>query len=136
MFWAKHFIIGLILVILLYPIYGIKVLIILASSILIDADHYLWYIIRIKSFNLVNAFKFYKNKKLRMRYKNLLHLFHTSEFLIILLVLSFYYEFLFLVLIGVVVHLSLDYIYILSKHYRSGVGLKVFSLLEWFLVRR
>ena len=48
MFWTPHVIIGIIVSALLYPIYGLNVLIILISNILIDADHYLWYVWKIR----------------------------------------------------------------------------------------
>ncbi len=132
MLWTPHFIIGIITSCLLFPFYGWNVLIILISNILIDADHYLWYVFGMKSFNLPEAFKFYKNRKLRLRYKNILHIFHTSEILIFLIILSFFNEFFLLVLIGVVIHLILDVIDLISKGY---LELRAWSFFGWFLFK-
>jgi len=133
MYWTQHIIMGLVVSLLLYPIYGIKVLIIFISNLLIDSDHYLWYIFRMKSLNLFKAFKFFKNKKLRLKYKKILHIFHTIEFLIVIIILSFYYEFFFLVLIGVVIHLILDVIDLLII--REYMDLRAWSFLEFFIIK-
>lgn len=133
MFWIYHIIIGLIISLLLYPIYGIKVLIIFISNLLIDADHYLWYVFRIKNLNLFKAFKFFKNRKLREKYKNILHIFHTIEILIIIIILSFYSEIFFLVLIGVIIHLILDVIDLLIM--RQCMDIRVWSFLEFLIIK-
>jgi len=126
-------IIGIIVSALLYPIYGLNVLIILISNILIDADHYLWYILRFNSYDLVKAFRFSKDKKLRLKYGRLLHIFHTAEVLILIIILSFYSEIFFLVLIGVVVHLLLDIIDLLLI--RKHINLRIWSFLEYLIIK-
>ncbi len=133
MFWTQHMIIGLIVSLLLYPIYGIKVLVIFISNILIDSDHYLWYIFSFKKYNLFKAFKFYKNRTLRLKYKGILHIFHTSEVLILIIILSFYSEIFFLILIGFVIHLILDAIYEFNnEHCRY---LRAWSFLDFFIIK-
>ena len=133
MFWIYHITLGIIISILLYPVYGANVLIIFISNLLIDADHYLWYIFRMKSLNLFKAFKFYKNRTLRLKYRNILHVFHTIEFLILIIVLSFYFEIFFLILIGIVIHLILDIIDLLMI--RQCIDLRVWSFLEFFIIK-
>src|SRR3989344_2064766 len=80
------------IVFLIFPqIKLIGALIIFLSSFLIDVDHYLYYIIIKKDFSLKNAYNYHldirnNNKKGKIR------LFHTAEFLIVLLILSFFYK--------------------------------------------
>jgi len=133
MFWTPHMIIGIIVSALLYPIYGLNVLIILISNILIDADHYLWYIWIIKDKNLVKAFKFYKNRNIRLTYGRILHIFHTAEILSLIIILNFYYKFFFFILIGIVIHLILDIIYEFNNEYCRG--LRFWSFLEYLITK-
>lgn len=134
MFWTPHIIVGIIVSFLLYPIYGLNVLIILISNILIDVDHYLWYIFRIKKYNLINAFNFYKDRKLRKKYGRILHIFHTSEILAILIILSFYNKFFFLILMGVVIHLILDVIYEFKMYIKNN-DVRIWSFLEFLIIK-
>ena len=124
---------GIIISALLYPIYGLNVLIILISNILIDADHYLWYVLKIKDKDLVKAFKFYKNRDIRPKYGRILHIFHTAELLILIIILNFYSRFFFFVLIGMVIHLILDVIYEFNNEYCRG--LRFWSFLEYFITK-
>ena len=133
MFWTPHIIIGIIVSLLLYPVYGLNVLIIFISNLLIDADHYLWYLIKIKDINLFRAFRFYKNRKIRPKYGKVLHIFHTLEFLILTLLLSFYFKIFFLILIGIVIHLISDVIYEFNNEYCRGF--RFWSFLEFFIIK-
>lgn len=133
MFWTPHIIVGIIVSALLYPIYGLNVLIILISNILIDADHYLWYVLKIKNIDLVKAFKFYKNRNIRVKHGRILHIFHTAEVLILIIILSFYNKLFFFVLVGIVIHLILDVIYEFNNEYCKG--LRFWSFLEYLILK-
>ena len=113
-----------------------QALIIFASSILIDIDHYFYYvgnaIISEHPKNLrgffgifkkrnLNPFKAYSwfierdkqihklSKKEREKYKSPIMLFHGIEFWILLLILSFYSKIYIFLLIGIAIHMILDY---------------------------
>jgi len=117
-----HIILGFILALILYLIFPKQIgilgaLIILASSVLIDIDHYCYYIIKKKDFSLKNAYPlFYKNMKkfesLSSEERNKTYhpicLFHGFEILLVLFILAFFFNFLYLVLIGFFFHLFLD----------------------------
>jgi len=109
-----NLIIGLILLFFVKPIY---ISIIFLSSILIDFDHYIYYIFEKKRFSLKSAYNWYlierqkfhnlsSNEKKKHRY--FIFIFHGSEILIILLLLSGYYPVLFFVFVGFTMHLIED----------------------------
>lgn len=88
--------------------------IIFLSSFLIDFDHYAWFVIKKKNFNLKKAFYFLKamDKK-----KPVMMLFHTFEFILFILILSFFYNIFLFVLIGMLFHSLLDIIDL--KYYKE-----------------
>ena len=119
-----HFLVGLIVSLLLYPVYGFNVLIIFFTNILLDVDHYILYIFKFKSFNIVKAHDYFFNEE-----KPFLLFFHTVEFLLVLLLISFYSKLAFFALIGVVTHFLLDiYEEIREKH----IG-RFPSIVWWYL---
>ncbi len=115
-----HAILGIILSILIYIIFKItyiEAFLIFFASVFIDFDHYLWFILKKKDFSLKNAYNMHKMgyqqlKKDRSGYdKNplkVLHIFHTVEFLIIVLILSYFWNGFLFLLIGMVFHILLD----------------------------
>ena len=119
-----HFFVGLIVSLLLYPVYGFNVLIIFFSSILMDVDHYILYIFKFKSFDVVRAHNYFFNEE-----KPFLLFFHTVEFLLVLLLLSFYFKLAFFVLIGVAAHFLLD---IYEEMRESYIG-RFPSIIWWYL---
>jgi hypothetical protein len=120
-----HVLSGFIVSFFLYPVYGLNAVIIFLSSILIDIDHAAYYIFKFKSFNLKRASNYFVNEE-----ETHLLFFHTAEFLVILLLLSFYSDFMFFALIGVAIHFVLD----LRDELRfSYIGR--FPSLIWHLIR-
>ena len=124
MFLQYHFFVGLIISLVLYPLYGLNVLIVFFANLLIDIDHYILYIFKFKSFNVLKANKYFMN------HEGTSFLFlHTAEFILLLLFLFMYFEFIFFVLIGVLIHLLLD----LPDELRfSHVGR--FPSILWYLI--
>ena len=120
-----HLIIGLIISTLLYLIFNLtllQVFIIFLASFLIDFDHYLYYAFKKKNFNpkyshknLVERRKYWLrlSKKEKQEYKRPLILFHGIEFWILLFILSFFHKMFIFVLIGIFIHIIVDYIEIL-----------------------
>ena len=121
-----HALFGLIISFLLYPVYGLSVLIIFFSNLLLDVDHYLLYVIKFSSFNIKQAHDYFIAKD-----ETLLLPLHTVEFLMVLLLLSFYLDFVFFVLIGVVIHFMLDLRDELRFNYIGR-----FPSLIWYLIRK
>lgn len=122
---SKHFIFGLMFVGFLYFIFPkitfIGFLIILSSTVLIDVDHYIYYIYKKKSFNLKNAYKWFIQieKKLlslpwkqRNKFQTGFCFLHGIEVLFVLLILGIFISKYFLfVFVGFAFHLLLDSIH-------------------------
>lgn len=122
-----HFLFGLITSLLLYPVYGLNVLIIFFVNLLLDVDHYILYIFKFKSFDMIKAHDYFFNEE-----KPFLLFFHTIEFLLVLLFFSFYFRLAFFVLIGVVIHLLLD---IYEEMREKHIG-RFPSIVWWYLRKR
>lgn len=118
-----HIVIGLIvsiLIFLLFPQVGwFYALIIFLSSFLIDFDHYLWFIYKKRDINPLRAVKFFYEKrdfflKLKQedrdKYKNIIMIFHGIECWILLALLILVHKIFLFVLIGIGIHMTLDFI--------------------------
>jgi hypothetical protein len=130
MYPKQHIILGGIfsaLILLIWPSVGfINVLIIFLSSVLIDIDHYLYYVFKKRDWSLSKACRLFENeeeklKKLsfnaKLNHKIIPVVFHGVEFMGILILLSFSSEIFFFVLIGFIFHMFLDYAVIIRYHY-------------------
>lgn len=128
----NHLIVGIIFSILFYLIFHITLFdlfLIFFASVLIDFDHYIWYVYRKKSPNLKKAYLWFKEKrkiwfkfpeKEREKYKRAYLIFHSIEFWIILSMLSFVNKIFVFILIGVLFHMIFDFIeiiYFKEKYY-------------------
>jgi|TARA_B100001964_G_C14126637_1_gene550865 hypothetical protein len=128
-----HLLISLILAAVFYPIFNLKVLLILAGGVLIDMDHYLFYICRFKDFNIKNCYKYchagIKNNNFKDTMGMLL-IFHNIEFLLISIIFSIYYQLALMFTIGLVFHYIMDitHRYSLAKSIISSP-----SLIVWFI---
>jgi hypothetical protein len=77
------------------------------ASVFIDFDHYIWYVHRKKSFSLKNAYNLLK-KESKKKHKPMLHIFHTLEFMILVFILSFFWQGFLFIFIGMIFHSALD----------------------------
>ena len=126
-----HFVVCLILAGILFPIYGWKVLFILVGGVLIDVDHYLWYAYKYRKFNLADSYNFFlKNMETKdfTSVIGILIIFHTLEFLLMMVLLSFYYELAFIFTIGLLSHYLLDslFLYFVAKRVIAD-----YSIIHW-----
>ena len=112
-----HFILGSVfsfIIYLIFPELGWKSLIILASTVLIDVDHYFVFVMMTGKLSINHSYNYFiealNNKsifdKRKLNYK--LYVFHTVEFYLLLLILSFSYQTALLILGGVSFHIFLD----------------------------
>ncbi len=118
----EHLISGIIvagILFLIYPIIGfLGVLLIVLSAVLVDVDHYLFYVIKKKDLNLVNAYKWYEFNRKRTHYlskkeKNKIffgfHFLHGIEIFAIIYLLYAYVNPIFLyIMIGYSLHFFAD----------------------------
>lgn len=98
------------------------------ASVFIDVDHNIFYVYRKKDWNFKNAYRFYK--KLPLKHKPVVHIFHTIEFIILILVLSYLWSSFIFIFLGIVLHSIIDIIIML---YEKRIIGREFSLLRYLL---
>ena len=123
---SVHVLVSAIICALLFPFYGWNALFVIVGGVLIDIDHYLLYIGLFKDANFIKAYKYHKSIVAKaynhpksisndMEFKRgNLCIFHTIEFLLLLLLLSYFHTIPFLIMAGVLSHYILDIIFQVS----------------------
>jgi hypothetical protein len=93
------------------------------SSFFVDLDHFLRYVWKKKSINPFRCLKWSVKErrkwlalKNRSPYKNPFFIFHGIEFLILLVILSFFWKPIIYIIIGISFHLCIDYIELFFNH--------------------
>lgn len=134
MYLRYHFLSCIILSLILFPFYSYYSLLILIFGLFIDIDHYIYDIIKTKKLSLINSYKMHMDKNRTA--KDQLHIFHTIEFMLLLLLISFYNNtYLSLIIIGFVLHIILDVtyeIYLFIKK-RDIKQTRALSLISWLI---
>lgn len=143
MYPKYHAIIGFLFCVLLFLIFPainlLGLLLIFLSTLLIDVDHYIYFVFKKKSFNLKKAYTWFKeiktswltkqDKKEIYSYKWPVMFLHNLEFILLLIILcSFNYYFKF-ILIGVLLHLFLDYLELIYFKFPLTLKLSLIYLL-------
>ena len=117
-----HIVIGAIITLIIFSIFTItplQALIIFFSSFLIDVDHYILYIFKTKNLSLKKSRKYFFERRRnwlklltedQKRYKRFIYFFHGIEFWILLIILSIYFPIIWFVLLGIAIHMILDFI--------------------------
>ncbi len=132
-----HLITLLPLIIALYPFFGINSLLAIIGGFLIDFDHYLWSIHRWKSLSLKKAYHYHKNICTIYKERDVLHIFHTTEFFIFLTIITIIafktnqevlYTFLLITLISLTYHQIFDFI---DMGIKNKWGERAISLIFW-----
>jgi hypothetical protein len=113
----------------------IKALYIFIASILIDLDHYLDFAIKNQNLSLSKMFKYHE--ELFEFIKNNpyfgISLFHTVEFMALLIILSIFNPFFSYILFGTIFHLLLDSIYL---YHHKCLSKRAFSIVQYILRKR
>lgn len=131
-----HLLVSLLLAAILYPTLGWKVLFILAGGVLIDIDHYLWYVHKHKKFGLIGCYNNFTIEAEKSDWKNvngILLIFHTIEFLLIMTVMSFYNQIALILALGLFLHYMLDIIWIVTVPKRFVTN---HSIIYWYIKSR
>jgi len=120
MFPIYHAVFSLIFSIILYAlkIFTLsEMMVIFLAAVLIDIDHYFFYIFKNKNLNPWKAYRWFvdRHEKIRKmkpeersRYKEAIIIFHGLEFYIPLIIISLFSRTALLILIGVIFHVLLD----------------------------
>lgn len=114
---SVHIAASAILAAMLYPIFQWKVLFIFVGGVLIDIDHYFWYVYKYKKLSLFDCYKHYMkhmgNANQEKDFGTLL-IFHTIEFLLLMAAMSFSNGYFLVFTIGLFGHYLLDLVYLYS----------------------
>jgi len=92
------------------------------GSILIDVDHYIYYVVRKKRFGIKEMFKYHDSlfaQKDKIPYAGIC-VFHTIDFFILIGILSFYFPVFLYLLIGLIYHFLVDIIFLYKHNYLYG----------------
>ena len=107
---SVHFLSSSILTLILFPFFSWYSLIVYLGGFFIDFDHYLIFVIKKKDFSLKNAYNYFRyDKKHDWNTEPLI--FHFLELTFILIILSFFHWIFFLLVSGIILHLTLDFIH-------------------------
>lgn len=79
----------------------------ISTTTIIDIDHYLYYIFKRKSFNLIKAYKYFNHPNEK---ETVTLIFHTLAFNAVFFILSFFYYWCFIIFMALMLHLLLDLI--------------------------
>ena len=126
---SMHFLISFVFMAALYPFFKEAVLYIFVGGVLVDIDHYFWYVLKLKTitFSFKKVMKYYDDKD----FKDILNIFHTVEFVIAFFLFCLYFK-LYLLYLGYVVHLLMDFVYL----YRHKIlSIRAVSFIMWSLRR-
>ena len=126
-----HILVSLILALIFFPAFKFKVLFILIGGVLIDIDHYLWYIFRYKSLDFFKAYQYFverSNTKRIMENYGIILVFHTWEFIVAVIIMSFYFDIALLFTMGILVHFVIDMIFVYNV---AGHPIANHSLINW-----
>lgn len=123
-----HIITSAVLAITLYPIIELNAITVFLSGVLIDIDHYIEYAIDFKDFSLKRSYNYF----IKEIPKDVLQIFHVIEFWIILLAMAYFIEFLRYVIVGMALHITLDF---LDMQERNIKGTRATSAIMWVLRR-
>jgi len=133
-----HILFGAIFSIILYLLFQItpfQATIIFFASVLIDFDHYMLYALN-KNLSLKKAFNYHKN--LPKNHKPIMHIFHTIEFSLLIILIYFLISnpplksLILFTLIGMLFHTSLD---LIDIQYNKKWNCREFSLIRYLQLR-
>ena len=111
------FVFALILLVIFPQISWIGFALIIFSTVVIDVDHYFYYIYKKKDFSLKNSYQWFMKRrekflslpwKQRNNFNINLSILHGIEVLVILFLLSFIHKYFLFVFVGFAFHLLLD----------------------------
>ncbi len=142
MFPITHFLSSIVLLVLLYPFYGFLSLAVFIGGFFIDFDHYLFYAFQNRELNIIKCYNNLTREAIKNRIKcskmkkpvylswDKLHIFHVWEFWLIIILLTFVHKLFFIILLGMVIHLTLDFI---DLFMHRVYGERAMSLIRWLI---
>jgi hypothetical protein len=109
----------------------------LIVGVLVDLDHYIFYVLKTKSFSPSRFYTFHKKLNKEKNFglvKNDLYIFHSIEFIFLFGILSIFSDIIFLAWLGILVHRVVDLVYmkVLAKIWTAHS----ISIVGWFINRK
>ena len=104
----------------------------LSSWFLIDLDHAFYYVVKTKNFNPFKFWKISSSKRSLRKDPNVkkpIWIFHNVEFLLLLLIFSFFFKIVFFVFLGFLFHLFFDWIEMIYNKSKVYCKLSLISTL-------
>lgn len=124
-----HFSVSLILSLILFPFFSYPSFMIFIGGFLVDLDHWIFYAYYYKKFSLKEGYHFFSVGRIQ-ECKGKIFLFHTIEFLVLLIVLSIYYKLVYFILLGFITHILMDWSIELSKQKSTKELSIIYNLLK------
>lgn len=109
--WLKHISANIVASFFMYYLFALdfnEFILFILCSVLVDIDHLIFFILNYKTINPTKIISI--AKKLRKNMEAKFYLFHSPEFNISLLALSFFSRYAFIILISNLIHIALDII--------------------------
>ncbi|MBS3155195.1 hypothetical protein J4404_01715 [Candidatus Woesearchaeota archaeon] len=118
----------------LYPYIGlVNTIFLFLGGWAFDIDHYFYCIVKHKSFSLKKCYEFHHPWS---KEKDLLHIFHTIEFYLLVLIIGLFVEPVLYLFFGLIYHISFDFMQIgylryYKKDYEKTSNCRAHSLIMW-----
>jgi len=134
---STHLIFSILLAAILAPFIGYQALWIIFGGFFIDVDHYFYYAFRHKTLSIPRAYHYHKRERGAKYEPDILHIFHTVEFLLLVVLFiiityslkwHFFFSFFTFTFIGMLFHLILD---LLHMAHADCFDARAVSLLGW-----
>ena len=130
----KHIIIGIVIGALMFltGVDIIPILLLVGASILIDIDHFFYYIFRFKSCNIFEMNRYFRSDCHLEDKKNPLPIliFHNLETLLILALIAIPFPIIWYVIIGIQIHLLIDLAVMPTQRYPPIIKLSLIAVLN------
>ena len=127
-----HSLASLILAAILYPFFGWEIISVFVGGVMIDIDHYIWYVYKLRKYNPLKCYTYFIKDLEKNDWKDVqgnVLVFHTVEFFAICIILSFFNAIAFLFTVGLIGHYLLDLIWHLRVSKRVILD---HSLIHWY----
>jgi hypothetical protein len=143
----KHFLYGAIVAVFLFFVPFVNFwesLVFLVSTVLIDVDHYFYYVSKKRKYDIKGAYRWFKAKEKlwkalqphdRKHYYTGFYLFHGIEWLIIFFLLGYFCNSIFyFIFLGMLFHLILDWV--MQERYSYPYRFKFSVIYDYFKFKK
>jgi hypothetical protein len=125
-----HAFVSAVLTVMFYPFIGIWAFLAFLGGFFVDFDHYLWFVYKKNSLSLRRAYKWYKKKEFG---KGIWNIFHTLEFMILLLLLTIIFPLLLPFTVSYYAHMALDFVHL---SYSKNLDSRIISIIWQYIKKK